>query len=63
MSPPAECGGESPLVSTTSYAETGVEARRSLGFTLQDMGVADPDYADVTPELGLYFIHYYFPDP
>lgn len=41
--------------------ETGVQARRSLGFSLADLGVTDPDRAGVTPEAGLYFIHYYFP--
>jgi hypothetical protein len=43
--------------------ETGVEVRRSLGFTLREIGITDLAHADVTPELGLYFIHYHFPDP
>jgi len=41
--------------------ETGVQVRRTLGFSLANLGVDDPDVAGVTPEAGLYFIHYYFP--
>ena len=41
--------------------ETGVQARRSLGFSLADLGIGDPNYGGVRPEAGLYFIHYYFP--
>lgn len=43
--------------------ETGVELRRSLGFRLGQAGLSNTGVADIVPELGGYFIHYYFPDP
>ncbi|GAB5467173.1 MAG: hypothetical protein Kilf2KO_02030 [Rhodospirillales bacterium] len=43
--------------------ETGVQLRRTLGFTLGDIGLSGTSFADVEPEIGPYFIHYYFPDP
>lgn len=41
--------------------ETGVQARRTLGFSLADLGLDGPRFGGVRPEAGLYFIHYYFP--
>ncbi len=45
--------------------ETGVELRRSLGFDLADLGIGNSDagIGKLAPELGGYFIHYYFPNP
>ena len=43
--------------------ETGAQLRHPLGFTLADLGVGDPNMANASPEAGVYFIHYYFPEP
>ncbi len=43
--------------------ETGVQIRRSLGFDLAKAGLSNTGVADLEPELGAYFIHYYFPNP
>ncbi len=43
--------------------ETGLELRRSLGFRLGQAGLSNTGVADIEPEVGGYFIHYYFPDP
>ncbi len=55
--------GENNLEEFYFAIETGLQVRRSLGFTLGDLGVWSPDYADVEPQIGAYFIHYYFPEP
>lgn len=33
--------------------ETGIQARRTLGFSLAELGIGAPDFANVTPEAGL----------
>lgn len=43
--------------------ETGLELRRSLGFRLGQAGLSHTGIAGLEPELGGYFIHYFFPDP
>lgn len=43
--------------------ETGLQVRRSLGFELGQVGLSNTAFAEVEPELGAYFIHYYFPEP
>ncbi len=55
--------GEESFKEIYLAVETGLQARRSLGFTLGDLGIWSPNYADVEPQVGAYFIHYYFPEP
>ena len=59
--------GNSELGGSDSEAywaiETGIQVRRSLGFSLADIGFDNPNDAGAVPEVGIYFVHYYFPDP